>query len=130
VARRADFLERLRSVEAAGPVASKDWADRAHDALGRFESARSARRSAAIRRDGLKKRIAQTGVPEALLARAAEIDDLTRGVDRYASGADDLGKRRGELAEAGAQLSVLVSRLGLGADDGRLVAETALMAVE
>jgi uncharacterized protein YhaN len=130
IAQRAELALQLTSVEADGAVASKDWAERASGAQERFEKARSGHDTASANKETLERRIGEIEVPGDLMERAAQIDKLVQGVDRYAKDADDLGERRGQLEEARKQLSLFLGQLGLESDDGRLVAETELTTVE
>ena len=129
-AQRTERLTRLADIGSKGPVASREWAGRARDAQERYERAARERSSVAGRKLGLDEQLAAVAVADDVIARAALIDGLLRGVDRYDKDRSDLGERRVQLDRAASQLSQLLEQLGLRSDDGRVVDEVALTNVE
>jgi len=130
VAQRNELAASLRAIEATGVVASRDWEERARNALDRLDKARSQRDTVVVNKEALEKQISEVDVRVDLIEHGAQIDRLVQGVDRYVKDYNDLGERRGQLEGAQKQLGLLLSRLGLQVDDGRLVAEAELTTVE
>lgn len=129
-AQRADLLARSATVYSQGPVASREWAGRARDAQNRYDRALRDRGSVARRKLALDEQISAVAVADDVLARAALIDGLLRGVGRYDKDTRDLRERSVQLERAASQLSQLLEQLGLRSDDGRVVDEVQLTNVE
>jgi uncharacterized protein YhaN len=130
VAQRADLARRAGTLEAQGPVASRDWAERAKAAQQRLDAARRDQQSALRRVAALDEQVRAVVVSERVMARAAVIDRLVQGVDRYEKDSKDLLERRGQLDAAVERLSLLLAQLGLRRDDDRVVDEIQLTNVE
>lgn len=129
-ARRVELLARAAAIEAQGPVASREWAGRAREAQERHDRAGRERDSVLRRKVALDGQISAVSVADEVMARAALIDGLVKGVDRYDKDRSDLADRRVQLDRAASQLSQLLEQLGLLSDDNRLVDEVQLANVE
>lgn len=127
LARRVDVAGRLTAL---GNVPSEDWAKRTSEGVGHYRERRASRDSAVVARNRLAAEVDAISVPEALLERAGRIDKLVEGIGRYKKDTTDLPKRRTELDGVAGRLAEQLRVLGHASDDGRIVSETHLVAVE
>jgi len=142
--RDQERLQRIRSVRplltrrsqvlheraALGDVPDETWASRASDATADYRTRRAAWNDAVAFQRDLARQVQAIDVPQLVLERAARIDALVKGMGRYEKDTDDLPKRRVELHAAADERDRLLRALGMAVDDGRIVAESNLVAVE
>ncbi|MGH2928036.1 MAG: AAA family ATPase, partial [Solirubrobacteraceae bacterium] len=130
VAQRSDLIRQSSGLRAEGPVAPRDWAERAAAARERHAASSREHAERVAQRTSLQQRIEEKKVDDGVLDRGPGIDDLVQGIDRYKKDAADLPKRQSELSEACKRLDRIAARLGLEHDDGRVVWEADLVAVQ
>jgi uncharacterized protein YhaN len=130
VAERQRLLAEVGELELGGLVASPDWFGRAETALGAAEAERTNLAEATKNLEILASRLAEIDVPEALIARAGDIDELVKGIGQYNTSASQLPQRLGQRQEVEGQIRSILERLGTDAEHARAVTDVELKMVE
>lgn len=129
-AQRRELLGQLRAVEDAGPLVSPSWAGRVEQASQSLERAGTAHERAAGRVRELTESLSEIEVRQDVVERAARIEGLLEKLGAHKKGRDDLPRLAGQLQEAEGSVTILLGRIGLPADDGRVVTEAGLRTIE
>lgn len=127
LSRRSQVREERASL---GVVPDEAWARRAAEAMAEYRTRRSALDHAVATQRHLAGQVEAIDIPGMVLERAARVDTLVKGIGRYEKDTADLPKRRAEVQTAADDRDRQLRALGRAVDDGSIVAEVDLVAVE